>query len=94
MKIYPEKLASTLAQPPLAPAYWLLGNDPLLKEESLIILVDHAKQQGFEERHRFNRFDSPNLEKLHYQNPIELKFEFINNRLNLFLSDHNLCKPK
>ena len=53
MKIYPEKLASTLAQPPLAPAYWLLGNDPLLKEESLMILVDHAKQQGFEERHRF-----------------------------------------
>ncbi len=53
MKIYPEQLAKTLVQHPLAPAYWLLGNDPLLKEESLITLIEHAKMAGFEERHRF-----------------------------------------
>ncbi len=53
MKIYPEQLANTLAQQPLAPAYWLLGNDPLLQDESLAVLVNHARSLGFEERHRF-----------------------------------------
>lgn len=53
MKLYPEQLAQHLSKGTLCAAYWLLGNDPLLKQEATAQLQSFAKSQGFEERHRF-----------------------------------------
>lgn len=58
-KIYPEQLGAQL-QHGLRACYLLLGNEPLLLQESLDTLRQHARQHGFEERHSFtldNRTD-------------------------------------
>ncbi|MCE0493019.1 DNA polymerase III subunit delta [Vibrio salinus] len=52
MKIYPEKLADLLENSP-GSLYLLLGNEPLLLEESRALIELKAKQQGFDEVHRY-----------------------------------------
>lgn len=52
MKIYPEKLADTLIRSSHS-SYFLLGNEPLLLEESRSLLESQAKQHGFDEIYRY-----------------------------------------
>lgn len=52
MRIYADRLAEQL-QRGLSSAYLLVGNEPLLLEESRQGIRTQAKQQGYEEVHRF-----------------------------------------
>lgn len=52
IRIYPEQLAAQLAEG-LRASYLLLGNEPLLLQESLDALRQHARQQGFTEHFSF-----------------------------------------
>lgn len=52
IKLYPEQLHAQLHEG-LRAAYLLLGNDPLLLQESHDAIVASAQQQGFAEHHRF-----------------------------------------
>ncbi|MGO1295984.1 MAG: DNA polymerase III subunit delta [Vibrio sp.] len=53
MKIYADKLADSLSKQ-LYGCYLLFGNEPLLLQESKTAIEFSAKQQGFDEVHRFN----------------------------------------
>ncbi|MGL5006965.1 MAG: DNA polymerase III subunit delta [Plesiomonas sp.] len=58
-KIFPEQLTTQLKSG-LRPCYFLLGNDPLLLQESADTLREQARSQEFNERHSFtldNRTD-------------------------------------
>ncbi|MDU6923157.1 DNA polymerase III subunit delta [Franconibacter helveticus 513] len=52
IRLYPEQLHAQLHEG-LRAAYLLLGNDPLLLQESHDAIVASAQQQGFAEHHRF-----------------------------------------
>ncbi|WP_087019396.1 DNA polymerase III subunit delta [Thaumasiovibrio subtropicus] len=52
MRVFPEQLATQLKQP-LKQSYLLLGNEPLLLNESMQTLLQAARQQGFDEKHHF-----------------------------------------
>lgn len=52
MRTYPEQLAQQLKQP-LRQTYLVFGSDPLLKLESRDAICRSAREQGFEEHHRF-----------------------------------------
>ncbi|OLQ88549.1 DNA polymerase III subunit delta [Vibrio ponticus] len=52
MRIFADRLADQLSKQ-LHPIYLLFGNEPLLLQESRQAIQQTAKQQGFEERHRF-----------------------------------------
>ncbi|SJL82698.1 DNA polymerase III subunit delta [Vibrio palustris] len=53
MKIYADKLADSLSKQ-LYGCYLLFGNEPLLLHESKAAIEHSAKQQGYDETHRFN----------------------------------------
>ncbi|MGO5000205.1 DNA polymerase III subunit delta [Oceanisphaera sp. W20_SRM_FM3] len=53
MRLYPEKLAQHL-KAGLAPCYFIYGDEPLLKFEALDMLRQAARDQGFDERLRFD----------------------------------------
>ncbi|EKO3388855.1 DNA polymerase III subunit delta [Vibrio fluvialis] len=53
MRLYADKLADALNRT-LAPVYLVFGNEPLLIEESRSAIERKAREQGFEEKHRFN----------------------------------------
>ncbi len=57
MKIYPEKLAETLARSSHS-SYFLLGNEPLLLEESRSLIESQAKQHGYDEIYRYTADNS------------------------------------
>ncbi|WP_162063327.1 DNA polymerase III subunit delta [Vibrio taketomensis] len=52
MRIFADRLADQLSKQ-LHPIYLLFGTEPLLLQESRQAIQQTAKQQGFEERHRF-----------------------------------------
>ncbi|WP_194437095.1 DNA polymerase III subunit delta [Vibrio fluminensis] len=52
MRIFADRLADQLSKQ-LHPIYLLFGNEPLLLQESRQAIQQTAKQQGFDERHRF-----------------------------------------
>ncbi|MCG3722488.1 DNA polymerase III subunit delta [Vibrio cincinnatiensis] len=52
MRVYAEKLPETLNRS-LAPLYLVLGNEPLLIQESRIAIEHKARELGFEEKHQF-----------------------------------------
>ena len=52
MRIFADRLTEQLSKQ-LHPIYLLFGNEPLLLQESRQAILQVAKQQGFEERHRF-----------------------------------------
>ena len=52
LKLYPEQLRAQLNEG-LRAAYLLLGNDPLLLQESQDAIRQAAATQGFEEHHAF-----------------------------------------
>ncbi|MCG3727947.1 DNA polymerase III subunit delta [Vibrio cincinnatiensis] len=52
MRVFADKLPETLSRN-LAPLYLVLGNEPLLLQESRIAIEQKAKEQGFEEKHQF-----------------------------------------
>lgn len=52
MRIYPEKLADLLGRNQHS-VYFLLGNEPLLLEESRALIESHSRQQGFDEIYRY-----------------------------------------
>ncbi|WP_114766448.1 DNA polymerase III subunit delta [Vibrio rhodolitus] len=59
MRIFADRLADQLSKQ-LHPIYLLFGNEPLLLQESRQAIQQSAKQQGFDEKHRFaidNSFD-------------------------------------
>lgn len=48
----------------LAPFYWLSGDDTVLQEEALSLILEAAQQQGFKEKQHFtltSQFDEPAL---------------------------------
>lgn len=53
MRLYPEKLAAHL-KAGLAPCYFIYGEEPLLKQEALDLLRQAAREQGFDDRLRFD----------------------------------------
>lgn len=53
MKIFPDKLAASVAQTPM-PLYIISGDETLLINEALDIIRQAAKQQGFTERETFD----------------------------------------
>ncbi|ATG74763.1 DNA polymerase III subunit delta [Zobellella denitrificans] len=53
MRLYPEQLPQHL-KGGLAPCYFIYGDEPLLKMEALDQLRRTAREQGFDERHRFD----------------------------------------
>lgn len=52
MRVYADKLPETLSRN-LAPLYLVLGNEPLLLQESRIAIERKARELGFEEKHQF-----------------------------------------
>jgi DNA polymerase-3 subunit delta len=52
MRIFADKLADHLAKH-IKQVYLIFGNEPLLIQESRQAIQNMARQQGFEERHRF-----------------------------------------
>ncbi len=52
MRVYADKLADSL-QKTLMPVYLIFGGEPLLIQESTKAVEQKARQQGFEEKHRF-----------------------------------------
>ncbi|WP_210444816.1 DNA polymerase III subunit delta, partial [Vibrio crassostreae] len=52
MRIFADRLSEQLAKQ-LSSVYLIFGNEPLLLQESREAIQKAAKQQGFEERHRF-----------------------------------------
>lgn len=54
IRLYPEQLRAQLNEG-LRAAYLLLGNDPLLLQESQDAIRLAAASQGFEEHHAFTR---------------------------------------
>ncbi|MDC0611584.1 DNA polymerase III subunit delta [Vibrio sp.] len=57
MRIYAEKLADTLSKQ-FHPLYLLVGNEPLLLEESRNLVETSAKKSGFDEIHRYTADNS------------------------------------
>lgn len=59
MKIYPEQLEAQLKKS-LQPAYWLAGDEPLQMRESLDLVRNVCRKQGYTEREQYevdNNFD-------------------------------------
>ena len=52
MRIFADRLSEQLAKQ-LSNVYLIFGNEPLLLQESREAIQKVAKQQGFDERHRF-----------------------------------------
>jgi len=48
VKIYPNQLSNHLQK--LAPIYWVFGDEPLIKQESLTAIRQAAEAQGYQER--------------------------------------------
>ncbi len=64
MKINLNQLEPTLKQQGLAPIYVLSGDDPILQQDALNLIVDKAASLGFHDKKTFNvssNFDSPEL---------------------------------
>lgn len=62
LKLYPEQLRAQLNEG-LRAAYLLLGNDPLLLQESEDAIRQAAATQGFEEHHAFTWTIAPTGER-------------------------------
>lgn len=63
MKINLPQVVSVLSRG-LAPFYWLSGEDTVLQEEVLSLILEEAQQQGFKEKQHFTltaQFDEPGL---------------------------------
>ncbi|WP_259235826.1 DNA polymerase III subunit delta [Aeromonas sp. BIGb0445] len=52
MRIYPEQFADHL-KTGLRPCYLVFGDEPLLKQEAIDSIRQHARKLGFDERHSF-----------------------------------------
>ena len=58
IRLYPEQLRAQLTEG-LRAAYLLLGNDPLLLQESRDAIREAAAAQGFTEHHTFQSTTAP-----------------------------------
>lgn len=64
MRLYADKLSETLNRS-LSAVYLILGNEPLLIQESRLAIERKAREQGFTEKYRFNADASLNWNEVY-----------------------------
>ncbi|WP_072668648.1 DNA polymerase III subunit delta [Vibrio injensis] len=64
MRLYADKLSETLNRS-LSSIYLILGNEPLLIQESRLAIERKAREQGFTEKYRFNADASLNWDEVY-----------------------------